>query len=1527
MGARSNLDSYFKEVNSIILSKQNPATGLIPASVAITSHGNYTDAWVRDNVYSIMAPWALSLAYKRIDDDLGRAYELENATIKCMRGLLVSMIKQSRKVEIFKNTQRVEDALHAKYNTKTGATVVGDSEWGHLQIDATSIFLLMLAQMTASGLNIIYTLDEVNFVQNLVFYVEQLSNFTLLGAYRTPDYGIWERGNKMNHGTPELNSSSIGMAVAALQAINGINLFGARGGPASVIHVLPDEIIRNYTTLHSALPRESNSKEVDAALLSVISFPAFAIHDVKLIEKTRNEIIRKLEGNYGCKRFLRDGHQCILEDTNRLHYEPSELKIFEDIECEWPLFFTYLVLDGLFFDNSAQVQKYMKKLSPLSVDSSNVPQYSRTVQSEKSKPISERGRRHSFTKKNLPPDHMTLVPELYIVPSNCVEAEKKNPKSQKRIPNENIPLVWAQSLKIVGNLVHEKLIDTADLDPLGKRFLPYMHKKGSDVVVQVVLLAENQELQSKMAMFGLETQTIESCNPITISSPSALRDAFFTLGENTKLGLTGRPKRPVGTLSTCRLYRCQGRLYSFLPHFMDREEFYLVSDNDYLVSVIEQELAFIKFNWVGTGRPTMCILLTNDMLKFKSDLTSSQANRKWNNNSSYPGKRNLLDFMMTLRSGVVGGVRVRVGRLGEMVNTACIESLDFLVSTDNGDVEDWHAVLKSDEIKVGFGKTLNLDTRETSEVASRASTPGRSNSVKPRRNTSIYRKKSGDFSHYALKSPISPSLASPFFSDLDFKLNDHVEGYSVIGEYLLTVLYFRSILHPTRSKANSPTRMSAKDNNVEKAEIATRLVTKAADGVKEEKDVSPASLLFPNKPGNIITSDLEETLHEDDSELSLDMLSLTLNDRSNLKNAIKILRSSSNLYDQIDILHYIHSCEGDNYKIPHLDTVSALLEEVYVKAMYLKRWSIVRQAAGLLKKVVNNLAINVSDLLIRQKPVTVGFGDLECFISSPLPPAKLVDLIYRHCTSDVREAPLVMEVLTYLGSFIRSSNEVLEGIMRIRTHFFIIAMREEISRMKGCDEEEAIEQLMQVTVIISNWFLKYLKMSPFEIKSLLGQVLSSPEHCNLTSDPAGATFSTAARWKQIHLQNTGLAQSSGLPNRLTIRAQSGGFAAGNFAKIEVLLDDKLQEVPITFNRGLNITVLDPLDGVVVETASFDSHSSADESDEFANMVEWLDTGMLAVIISKDDCTENITEAAKSACETLGSKIIRDLKYRDSWCLIGEKLINGYGKESHASATSGKPAAEIEVCFNLTERRNAVFNSLPARANSMGKNLNLAAINLFLPSHGRWLRKRKNDGALNRVSPRFYPKVWQVLSLCEGILIGKEFLPRDPTISEKTPEEFSFGLQFERLLDVIKDPAERQMAVDCLVVISRLCKNNPDADINPGPLDVLAIIKKATRLYWEHWVKEGNNGAEELAEEYAKSQLMNDIQSPTQAPNTLFRTALGIVDTSYEENELFARRLFFDLSQKGKEGSMAHLAVAAGECFFKGSLQLQVEYQC
>ncbi len=45
---------------------------------------------------------------------------------------------------------------------------------------------------------VIFTMDEVDFVQNVVYYVER--------AYRIPDYGMWERGSRDNVGRRELHA-------------------------------------------------------------------------------------------------------------------------------------------------------------------------------------------------------------------------------------------------------------------------------------------------------------------------------------------------------------------------------------------------------------------------------------------------------------------------------------------------------------------------------------------------------------------------------------------------------------------------------------------------------------------------------------------------------------------------------------------------------------------------------------------------------------------------------------------------------------------------------------------------------------------------------------------------------------------------------------------------------------------------------------------------------------------------------------------------------------------------------------------------------------------------------------------------------------------------------------------------------------------------------------------------------------------------------------------------------------------------
>lgn len=608
----TQLNTYYEEVKEVILAKQHPITGLLPASTDVNEHGDYRDAWVRDNVYSIVAVWALALAYRKLDDHSDRTFELEHSVIKLMRGLLQAMMRQSGKVEAFKSSLDPLDALHAKYDTPSGDTIVADDAWGHLQLDATSLYLLMLAQMTASGLSIIYTLDEVDFVQNLVFYISQ--------TYRTPDYGIWERGDKTNHGAPELNASSVAMAKAALESLSGLNLFGLEGSEASVIHVLADDIARSRITLEALLPRESSSKEVDASLLSAIGFPAFAVDDKALEQRTREKIVSKLTGHYGLKRFLRDGHQTVIEDPERLHYEPEELRQFEAIESEWPLFDAYLALDGLFRFDADLAEVSLKKLA-------------RCAQER---------------------DDRLLLPELYIVPEAVLEAERAEPGSQARVPNDNLPLVWAQSLWILARLLHDQHLLLSDVDPLGR----HTSRRAAEPVVQVALVVDNEALKYELASQGFQAETLEDIQPLQLSKARLLVDAYHELGSSVTLGLTGRPKQRVLSLATSRIYKFQTQSVVFVPAFLDQQAFYLSLDSAFLVERFVGELAYIRRNWVGLGRPTLVFLVTDALMNQDKEV--------------------LLELLGQLQSGRVADLPIKLAPLAFLSQRAAKERLDRL---------------------------------------------------------------------------------------------------------------------------------------------------------------------------------------------------------------------------------------------------------------------------------------------------------------------------------------------------------------------------------------------------------------------------------------------------------------------------------------------------------------------------------------------------------------------------------------------------------------------------------------------------------------------------------------------------------------------------------------------------------------------------------------------------------------------------------------------------------------------------------
>lgn len=76
-----------------------------------------------------------------------------------------------------------------------------------------------------------------------------------------------------------------------------------------------------------------------------------------------------------------------------------------------------------------------------------------------------------------------------------------------------------------------------------------------------------------------------------------------------------------------------------------------------------------------------------------------------------------------------------------------------------------------------------------------------------------------------------------------------------------------------------------------------------------------------------------------------------------------------------------------------------------------------------------------------------------------------------------------------------------------------------------------------------------------------------------------------------------------------------------------------------------------------------------------------------------------------------------------------------------------------------------------------------------PERGQWLRRRKLDGALNRVPVGFYSHVWGVLERCPGIWIRGKCLPQALT-REMTAGEFKFALRVEEMLNKVRRERER-----------------------------------------------------------------------------------------------------------------------------------------
>ncbi|CAG5851419.1 unnamed protein product [Menidia menidia] len=135
--------------------------------------------------------------------------------------------------------------------------------------------------------------------------------------------------------------------------------------------------------------------------------------------------------------------------------------------------------------------------------------------------------------------------------------------------------------------------------------------------------------------------------------------AYRFLAINKKLGLSGRPDRPVGCIGTCKIYRILGKTVVCYPIVFDLSDFYLSQDVMLLIDDIKNALQFIKQCWKMQGRPLFLVLIREDNIK------GSRFNP-------------VLDMLASFKKGSIGGVKVHVDRLQTLISGAFVEQLDFL---------------------------------------------------------------------------------------------------------------------------------------------------------------------------------------------------------------------------------------------------------------------------------------------------------------------------------------------------------------------------------------------------------------------------------------------------------------------------------------------------------------------------------------------------------------------------------------------------------------------------------------------------------------------------------------------------------------------------------------------------------------------------------------------------------------------------------------------------------------------------------
>ncbi len=234
-----------------ILKSLKTKSGLFIASKRGVPTG-YDKSWLRDNFYE-------TIAFEIIGD--------WKTVEKTYRAILKIFLKHEHKIDeaIVEKPKNTYQYIHARFHPETFDEFW--EEWGNKQNDAVGCILFRLGELEINQKrSILKTEDHFRIVNKLVKYLASIE------YWQDKDSGMWEEDE-------ELHASSVGACVAGLKSI------------ARVPRIeVPLWLIRKgEKTLNELLPRESQKKFVDLALLSLI-WPYDIVSD-----KMREQILENVE--------------------------------------------------------------------------------------------------------------------------------------------------------------------------------------------------------------------------------------------------------------------------------------------------------------------------------------------------------------------------------------------------------------------------------------------------------------------------------------------------------------------------------------------------------------------------------------------------------------------------------------------------------------------------------------------------------------------------------------------------------------------------------------------------------------------------------------------------------------------------------------------------------------------------------------------------------------------------------------------------------------------------------------------------------------------------------------------------------------------------------------------------------------------------------------------------------------------------------------------------------------------------------